>query len=174
MFDANEKPREFLLIVQTLATVTFAKGDHDFLRLAGVMASAIDASRRLPADRGALICALEFAGACLPGFEADDRAEWLATNAWDPEAEPTEELIDGCWRPVNPRWIGLPGDGAANLEILAILRDNPGRTLADLVAASAGTAASIRARMPRLERDGLIVRSTSEPCAWSLADPLPG
>ena len=178
--DVNDLSDTFKYIVQSMVITSFSRGKGDLTSLAAFLAKSAAVSRNLPTDKGALSCAIEFAAAHLPDFASDRAAsdyeipEWLKPHGpsdWIREAE--EERIDGKWAPVNPRWVGLPSDRAAELDLMASLRDKPGQTVKQLERELNVTDTTVRARLARLEGLGFIAKSETRPERWSLKNPLP-
>ncbi|MCA0339642.1 MAG: hypothetical protein LCH99_07885 [Proteobacteria bacterium] len=168
----GEKVKEFLYLVQALAVAAFVRSNDELMTLAGILARANALSRKLPSDKGALSSALEFCDFYLPGFNPENSTHatqqaWLVSG--DPSAsESTEELVDGKWRRENPKWVGLHGDRAADLDIMAALREQSDRKVSDLVQAGIGCGHSVRMRLLRLERQGFVTKSRARPQRWSL------
>ncbi|WP_439626494.1 hypothetical protein [Shinella sp.] len=175
--EGYDKIGEFLYLVQALAIAAFARSKEDLTQMAAVLAIANAASHELPGDQPALSSALEFCGVYLPGFTNGSdrdgpRPSWL--EPFRPaKYGPTEEFVDGKWQPENSRWLGLPGDRSADLNIMASLREKPDQEIADLVRADCGSARSIQARLSRLEREGFVIKSSSKPHRWVLSPNLP-
>jgi hypothetical protein len=172
----GEKAKEFLYLVQALSTAAFARSKEDLTQMAAFLAIANGASEQLPDDQPALSAALEFCRVYLPGFsESGDKSG--ARPAWlEPFRQtkfgPTEEFVDGKWQPENPRWVGLPGDRSADLNIMASLREKTDQEVAELVQAGCGTARSIKVRLSRLEKQGFVKKSNAEPHRWALSPDL--
>ena len=111
-----------------MVLTSFARSGDNLRSMASFLSIAHRASDRLPKDQDALMCALEFAEAALPEFVAGRQLAGYRLPEWTGLSDdwinsPVEELIDGKWAAVNPRWEGLPGDRSDHLELMALLRE---------------------------------------------------
>ncbi len=176
--DVGQDARDFLTIIQSMALSAYARSENGSRAIGIFMASATEAARRLPVDRSPLVCALEFAEAHLPEYRSDRLAPdyvmpgWISSTngdevGWQPGG--VEEEVDGKWGPENPRWVGLPGNRSANLEILAVLREKSPQTIDDLTSAGCGSPASVRTRLANLQKAGFVEQSFKVPSNWSLS-----
>ncbi|SES44313.1 hypothetical protein [Rhizobium sp. NFR03] len=173
--DSTRKSQEFLFIIQGMILTSFARSGGKLPSMASYLSIAHSASERLPNDRDALLCALDFAQAALPEFATGRQLAGYRLPDWTGLSDdwinsPTEERIDGKWQPENPRWAGLPSDRSDHLELMALLRDGGRKTVFELNKATGHSHAKIRARLRAMERLGTVTCLDVEKQCWTLAD----